>query len=96
METFFDKELKTKNFGFDKLATMLFFIPVLEASSEKKLKKAFARLKSFLVQQLQRGITIQEDIDLMKGCQNWIMSDPGTNERFEAMDYLFDLQFLND
>ncbi len=91
----FTKELTTK-FGIDRLRLMLFFMPLLEANSSKKADRTLNRLKSFLVQQIKRGITAKENLDLLQGCYEWVKSDAQTNERLKAMDYLFDLEFLSD
>lgn len=88
-----DKELKTKH-GIDKLKIMLYFIQILEEKSTKKIRKHSNRLKSFICQQLKRGITPQEEIGLWEGVCNYIKSEPQTKERATAMEYLFELKFL--
>lgn len=93
MNTFIDYDLKTP-FGIDKLKVMVMFMPILESKSEDQASKAIAKLKSFLVQQLKRGITPQEELDLLTGCRNWCITDAGTNERMKSMNYLFELKFL--
>lgn len=95
MDKFFDQQMKTKH-GVDKTDLMIRFMPVLEARGSRKLRNSFNRLKSFICQQIKRGITPQEDIRLSEGILKYVQSDPGTNERFQAMDYLFELKFLED
>ena len=95
MELFLDTKLKTTN-CIDKLALMIFFMPILEAKSENRAAKAIERLKSFLYEKFKRGITLKEEISLLEGCRNYLMSDPGTNERAKSMNYLFGLKFMND
>lgn len=89
-----DMELTTKQ-GVDKLRLMLHCMSVIEFKSEKQTTKAIDKLKSFLVQQLKRGITPQENIDLLEAIRQYIISDPETNERTSAMNNLFNLKFIN-
>ena len=94
MRTFLEEELKTKNGGFDKLNVMLSFMPVLEAIDEKELDNGLVKLNSFIVELIKRELTPQEEIGLLQGCKNYVGSDCATNERIEAMNYLFELEFL--
>lgn len=85
----------TTKYGIDKTRLMLRFIPVIHATTEKKIDKGLNKLKSFLVQQIKRGITPQENLALLEGIRNYIISDSGTNERMDAIDYLFNLKFID-
>ena len=78
----------------DKLDLMIRFISVIEIKPSKA-EKEYNRFKSWLVEKLKRGLTPQEEIDLMQGILKYIQSDAETNERMSAMNYLFDLKFLN-
>lgn len=89
-----DFDLTTK-YGIDRTKLMIRFIPVIEAKTEKEIDKQLNRLKSYLVQQLKRGITPQENIALLEGIRNYIISDSATNERMAAMEYLFNLDFID-
>lgn len=90
----YDLEPKTKN-GLDKLELMVRFISVIEAEASKG-KTEFTRMKSWLVQQLKRGLTPQEEIALAEGILKYLQSEPMTNERTDAMQFLFEAKFLND
>lgn len=84
----------TTKYGIDKTKLMVRFIPVIEATTEKKIDKGLNKLKSFLVQQIKRGITPQENLALLE-IRNYIISDSGTNERMDAIEYLFNLKFID-
>jgi hypothetical protein len=94
MNKLFDRADKTKH-GIDKLDIMVHFLPVIE-SSGRKAKNNFTRFKSFLCEKLKRGITAVEEKNLLEGIVKYLQSEQATNARTEAMDYLFDLKFLND
>lgn len=87
-----DMELTTKH-GIDKTMLMLKFMTIVEG---KKGKSDYNRFKSWLVQQLKRGLTAQEGVALVEGILKYIQSEPATNERMDAMKYLFGAEFLND
>jgi hypothetical protein len=87
-----DMEDKTET-GIDKLLLMVKFISVLEAE-ENQVKKQFGLLKTWLSQQLKRRITNEEEIALLEGIADYLHSDPGTDERMKAMDYLFNAKFI--
>lgn len=93
-EEYFDMEMKTKQ-GIDKTMLMLKFMSVIE-SEGAKIKRNYNRFKSYLCQQLQRGITPQEEKNLLEGIGKYLHSEGGERERLEAMDYLFELKFLKD
>lgn len=86
---------QTTKHGLDKLELMVRFISVIEADASKG-KKEFTRMKSWLVEKLKRGLTPQENIALAEGILKYLQSEPMTDERTEAMKYLFDANFLND
>lgn len=87
-------EDKTSKHGLDKLRLMIRFIPVIECTERGNLDKELNKLKSYLVSQIKRGTTPQEEINLLQGFRNYFNSEPGSNDRTTAMDYLFDLKFL--
>jgi hypothetical protein len=89
-----DFDLTTK-YGIDRTKLMIRFIPIIEAKTEKAIDREINKMKSFLVQQIKRGITPQENIALLEGVRNYIISDSATNERMAAMKYLFNLDFIN-
>lgn len=82
-------------FEINSLDIMIRFMKITE-SKPSKSEVNFIRFKSWLVEKIKRGITPQEDINLMQGILNYIKSEPGTNERSAAMKYMFELQFLNN
>ncbi len=86
---------KTKQ-GLDTLDVMLLFIPIIESRSFNKANKDIDKLKSWLVEKLKRGITPQENINLLQGLLEYVRSEPMTNEREKAMKYLFEAEFLED
>ncbi len=87
-------DLTTKH-GIDKLDIMIKIMRIV-TSKGRKISTNFDKFKSFLVQQLQRGLTPAEIRDLSKGLLDYINSEEGSNERFKAMEYLFNLEFLTD
>ena len=92
-EDILELEIKTKS-GLDKLELMVRFISIIE-TKKSKVDNESNRTKSWLVQQLKRGLTPSEEVNLMQGILNYIQSDGETNERIEAMKYLFEAEFLN-
>jgi hypothetical protein len=89
MNEFLDLELKTKH-GIDKLQILVKFFPIIHDGNTS----AYNKLKSFLVCALKRGIKSEEEINMCQGIINYVNSEPGTNERLSAMQYLFNLEFL--
>lgn len=85
----------TTQYGLDKLAVMLHFMPVLH-SDGYSIEKELNKLKSFIVSQIKRGTTPKEELNLMQGILDYVKSEPGSNERTTSMDYLFDLKFLQN
>jgi hypothetical protein len=85
-------DVEDNEYGIDTLQLMLRFMAVIEGKS--KGRGAFNSLKSFLVQQLQRGIEAQEEENLLNGILAYLDSEPATEGRTEAMKYLFELKFL--
>ena len=92
-EDILELEIKTKS-GLDKLELMVRFISIIE-TKKSKVDNEYNRFKSWLVLQLKRGFTPSEEANLMQGILNYIQSDGETNERIEAMKYLFEAEFLN-
>lgn len=97
MENIFIEELTTKN-GIDKLELMVKFMPLLITpnESEKKIKNNYNSLKSFLVSQLNRGISLSEEDNLLSGIVDYLETKEATPERMKAMEYLFNLEFINN
>lgn len=59
-------------------------------------EKDYNKFKSWIVSQINRGITKEEELDLMQGILAYIQSEEATDERLQAMKYLFGLEFLRD
>ena len=89
---FDDFKTETK-YGIQTLDVMVRFIKILNA---KKCQSRLDSFKAWLCSQIKRGITEQENLKLMQGILNYIQSDLGTDERLEAMKYLFELDFLDE
>lgn len=95
-------DLETKNkFGIDKLELMIEFMGImtvgdnpLDDISDQKIEALLLKLKTFLEQKIKRDFTSKEYIDLMEGLVNYTASDPGTNERINSLEYLFNLDFI--
>ena len=83
----------TPKHGIETLEVMVRFLSVLEAKASKG-KSEINRFKSFLIKKLKRGLTQQEEIHLLEGIVKYLQSDAATDERAEAMIYLFNLNFL--
>ena len=90
---YFDELLRTKH-GIDKTLLMLNIMRVVESKSGKQCGSAFDKLKSFICEQIKRGLSAQEDLNLRQGICNYINTDPQTNERSKAMEYLFEAKFI--
>ncbi len=88
-----DMELETPH-GIDKCRLMLICMPLLDAKGSTVMDKRLANLKSFIVQQIGRGTTKEEELCMLEALKNYVVSDPQTNERAEAMDYLFNAKFI--
>lgn len=82
----------TNRIGFDRLDIMVHFLPVLESEN---IEKDMNELKSFISDQIKRELETEEEINLYDGLINYVSSEPATDERSEAMNYLFDFHFLN-
>ena len=93
LEGYLIKDRKTK-FGIDQLDVAIMLLPIIESRGNHQASKALNRFKSFLVQKLKRGITSTEEINLMQGLLDYVRSEPGTNERMKAINYLNELEFL--
>ena len=88
----YDQERTTKH-GINKLELMAEFISVIEG---KKVESNYNRFKSWLVEKLQRGLTLGEEERLLKGIVAYIQSEVATNERTKTMNFLFNTEFLED
>lgn len=91
--TAYETDFKNKH-GLDKLELMCRFLQIVE-SKKSNVKSDFNRFKSWLVQQLGRGISKREEIALAQGIVNYIRSEAGTNERGKAISYLFEGEWLD-
>jgi hypothetical protein len=78
--------------GIDGLTFCMKFMEMLDGNGN--LHANYDRIKAFIVSQIKRGMTTQEDHDLAQGIVNYVRSTPETNERLEAMDYLFNIKFI--
>lgn len=85
---------QTTKHGIDKMDLMIKFIPILNPE-EGKEQEFLSGLKSFLSEKLKRELTPQEEIALLEGILKYLQSEPATNERRNAMKYLFETNFLN-
>lgn len=89
-----DMDSTTKH-GYDKLDIVMHFMPLLNCDkSANKLKSEYNRFKSYLVFLIKRGVTNDEEIKLNEGIIAYVKSDPGTDDRMKAMNYLFGLEFI--
>ncbi len=86
---------KTKH-GIDKLHLMVLFIKIIEGESKEQFEKAMDELKLFLVKELKRELTPQENVDLLFACKEYIMSDVETQKRLDSMAHLFELKFISN
>lgn len=85
-------KIAENKYGIDPVKIAINFMDVLDGH---KMRQSYDRFKSYLVSQIKRGITDQEEFDLAKGILNYVKSEPGSDERLTAIKYLFELQFLN-
>lgn len=83
----------TRKGNLDKLNVTVRILGILET---KNPKSDYNKFKSYLVSQLKRGITPQEEMNLAQGIVNFIQTDGGTNERLKTMEYLIELEFLEE
>jgi hypothetical protein len=90
-----DLETKTK-FGIDKLDIVTGLLPVINATTKKTINYELNLFMGFLKVKIKRDISPQENINLLHGITDYVMSEPQTNERSKAMNYLFNLDFLAD
>lgn len=92
-EDYFETRLRN-SYGIDKTYVLLKIMEIIEAPNVKKGKSVLNRFKSFLVQQLKRGLKQSEDLNFKKGIMAYIETDPESNERMDAINYLMELKFL--
>lgn len=81
--------------GINTLDLMIKFLSIF-GMEPPEYEKEYNRLVLWLTEKLKRNITPKEEIALGEGIIKYINSAPETNERSEAMKYLFEAQFLND
>jgi hypothetical protein len=79
----------------DKLLVMMKFMAVVESNPDKA-QSNLNKFNSFVVSQIKRGITPQENVNIITGFYNYIRSDAATKERTDSMDYMINLKFLED
>jgi hypothetical protein len=91
-------ETLTTNGGLDKLEVTILFLPILTSDGEDldEVKKDIDKLIKFLSDGFKREITPEERIAMLEGCKNYVNTEPATNERYAAMEYLFNLKFLSE
>lgn len=94
MEEYFEEKLKTK-FGIDRMQLMFKFINVIDAN-DTEMADNFEKLKQFIRDGIGRDFQGDEYLNFIGGIANYIHSDEGTNERVAAMDYLFEMKFINN
>lgn len=73
--------------GIDTLQVMIRLAPVLKHRNIK----AYDKFKSYLAQQLQRGLRPHEEQRLKQAIDDYILSNEGTNRRAQAIKYLMEL-----
>lgn len=83
--------LKTKH-GIDKLELIVLVLSLTEGDD---FEKSYELLKKGICDQIGRLMTNKEVLDMTTGCYNLVMSDPGTKQRREAINYLFEAEFLD-
>lgn len=79
--------------GIDKLLVMQHIITITD-SDEKNIHKDIAAFKALLEGHIKRTMSIEEDRDLYAGLLRYIKSDGGDPDRFAAVNYLVELDFL--
>lgn len=89
-----DLETETRQ-GINKLELMLCFIPLLMADDTNDYGEKIAKVFDFLEEKLNRKITPEEKQKMLIGVKNYVLSEAGTNERINATNYLFNLEFIN-
>lgn len=92
MYMYLTKEFEN-SFGVDELDLMVQFMKVLHI--DRGYEPAFNNFKSYLASQIKRGITPEEELRLCEGILSYVMAEPASNERDQAMKHLFTLSFLN-
>lgn len=60
------------------------------------MQAGYEYFKLFLSKELKREITIQEQHNLLMAIQKFVNSQPGSKERTELANYLFDLEFIDN
>lgn len=87
--TLFDEN----DFRIDKMMILLFVMRVVD-SRPSKFRINFDRFKSFLVQQLQRGLTTNEHNALCDCFIAHLSSEMASNEREKTLNAFMNLTFL--
>lgn len=83
----------TERYGIDKLELMVSILNLLD-SEENYFDKNLQNLKDLITSKARRAITSEEEINLLEGLKKHLHSEPGSNERTESMQYLFEVEFL--
>lgn len=92
MEDMMEAENK---FGVDKLMLLLKVLYVIE-SRPSKFEANLNRLKSYIVQQLQRGFRPGEYSALLETLKTYIDSEPGSDGRVKAIRDIVEMNFMQE
>lgn len=95
MKKYFEEKFKTK-FGIDKLMVMVNLINVIEFREVSEIQENLIEFENFIAEGIGREMSPVEKINLYQGIINYNKSEPETNERMDAMNYLFELKFINE
>lgn len=92
----FDNIKETTKFGIDRLDWMAEILGILcfEEEDLKILDKNVKSTKAWLEDQIKRELTPVEYKDFLQGCLNYTKSEPASNERLSAINYLTDIDFI--
>lgn len=93
MEKYFEEKLKTR-FGIDRTFLMLNIMSIIDCT-ELNYKSNLDKLKKFINDGIKREMSSAELIGLYKGILNYVKSEPMTNERSEAVEYLLEVKFID-
>lgn len=89
-QPFVDPTEMENKFGIEPMEILLRFCRIMDHPG-----KYYNRFKSYIVSQIQRGITREEENKLGKLLLSYIDSDPGTKERIVATNSIIKLEFLD-
>lgn len=89
-----DFNIIENDYGIDGLELMIEIINVIESKSSKELDESISRLHSFICQQIKRSLSEKEKLNILQSINNYVQSEPITDERSKSMEYLFSAKFL--